>query len=524
MWALSMANELSANGSENYPSGEPEKNVIEERLAISRVKLGEAAELFHSIRHAHSLTQIIQTLTHTLPTILEACVCGYITWVHSPMMGVRWEAVAGEKAGELELSRLKVDPEVSAILKTSEVLVFDAGSKSIPFELAAVMEQAECSSIQLLPVFHEGIIRGKILIGRDASRPSWSQDEINAGNEIVELALTIYGLRNNLATAEQHNHELERVFLASLDLAATLNPEDVLHNILKNALALLPGAHDAHIFYYDGDKLSFGAAMFKDGSTGKEWASPRENGLTYTVARSGDIIVVEDMRNHPLYYGTPPSWEGAIIGLPLKMKGFVIGVMTVALLEPQSFQENLLRQLRLLAEQAGIAIQNARLHNMIQEEAHTDWLTGLPNRRAFELTVGRLVEQAKLTGEEFTLMMIDLDHFKSINDTYGHLVGDDALRIIASRLQARIRKTDFLARLGGDEFAILFPRTRIDEAYAIGIALQQETSGCDLHLPDGKFGCVSISIGLSNYPKSGLTSDELLAAADTNMYVDKERV
>ena len=97
MWALSMANELSANGSENYPSGEPEKNVIEERLAISRVKLGEAAELFHSIRHAHSLTQIIQTLTHTLPTILEACVCGYITWVHSPMMGVRWEAVAGEK-------------------------------------------------------------------------------------------------------------------------------------------------------------------------------------------------------------------------------------------------------------------------------------------------------------------------------------------------------------------------------------------------------------------------------------------
>lgn len=485
-------------------------------------KLRQAAGMLQDFRLAQSLTQLIQTLTRTLPEILDACGCGYLTWVQSPRMGVRWESVTGEMGSLLEGAAWRIDGSIASILNSEKFNIFTCSNDGNPKEIDTLMEQANCSSLLLLPVILEGDVRGTILLGRKVGDSSWKEEEAAAGSEMVAIPLSMYGTRINLLKAEQHIQELERVFMASLDLTATLNPEDVLHNILKNALALIPTASDAHIFYFDGKNLSFAAALFQDGSTGQVWSMPRENGLTYTVARSGEMIVVEDIRSHSLFQDTPPSWKGAIVGMPLKMKGDVIGVMTLALLEPYTFHDANLRQLRLLADQAGIALQNARLYNLIREEAHTDWLTGLPNRRAFELAITQMIDQAQASDTGFTLMMLDLDHFKEINDEYGHRVGDDALRRIAGRLKESLRPTDFLSRLGGDEFAILFQEASIEEAYLIGLKLQQNVSGCDLMLPDGKYTCVSISIGLANYPKSGKTPGELLEAADSRLYADKD--
>lgn len=488
----------------------------------NKENLCQAAEMMHRLRLAQSLTQLIQAMTQTLPTLLDACGCGYLTWVQTPRMGLRWESVTGEMGKLMENAKWGVDVSISSVLKSEKFTVFNLPEPGIPKGISTLMRQSGCSSLLMLPVNLEGDVRGTLVLGRERGDPPWSKGEAAAGFEMVELAVAMYSTRTNLLKAEQHVHELERVFTASLDLTATLNPEDVLHSILKNALSLIPNANDAHIFYYDGKELSFAAALFQDGSTGQVWSIPRDEGLTYTVARTGEVIVVEDMHSHHLFQNIPESWKGAIVGMPLKMKDGVIGVMTLALLKPYTFHETSLRQLRLLADQAGIALQNARLHNLIREEAHTDWLTSLPNRRAFELTIAQLIEQARLVGGSFTLMMLDLDHFKSINDEYGHRVGDEALRRIARRLKESVRKSDFLTRLGGDEFAILFPETSLEDAYTIGIKLQQHVSGCDLKLPDGKLGCVSISLGLANYPQSGKTPEDLLEAADSGLYADKD--
>lgn len=513
----------SLDASVNIFPGHSEPDPVPDPSASNRVKLGQAAEMMHGFRQAQSLAQLIQALTQTLPIIMEACGCGYLTWVQSPGMGVRWESVTGDMGKLMEQTAWGVDPATSTILKSGKFTVFSLPDPEVPSGIATLMQRTSCSSLLILPIYLEGDVRGILVLGRKPDKQPWAPDEAVAGYEMVELAVTVYGMRNDLAQAQQQIRELERVFLASLDLTATLDPEDVLNNILKNALALITNANDAHIFYYDGEHLSFGAALFQDGSSGEVWSVPRNEGLTYTVARTGKMIVVENMGTHHLYKDAPASWRGAIIGLPLKMKGEVIGVMTLALLDPYTFNEMNVRQLRLLADQAGIAIQNARLHNLIREEAQTDWLTGLPNRRAFELTIVQLIDQGRTLGRSFTLMMLDLDHFKSINDTYGHRVGDEALKRIALRLKESVRKTDFLTRLGGDEFAILFPNTSLEEAYTIGIGLQQHVSGCDLKLPDGKLGCVSVSLGLANFPQSGLTPEDLLEAADSGLYADKDQ-
>jgi len=488
-----------------------------------RTRLIQAAELMRDIRLAQSLNQLIQVLTRTLSSLLEASVCGYLTWVQSPRAGVHWESVSGDKGHRLEQTSFTVDRATDALLKSVEYQVLTAPSPALPAGLEDFMKSTEMVSLQLLPVYLEEAVRGVLVLGRSVGSPAWSDLEANAGSEVVKLALSVYAMRNELAQTDQRVKELERVFLASLDLTAHLNLEDVLNSILHNALALIPAANDAHIFHYDGETVSFGAAMFRDGSTGIEWAHPRMDGLTYTVARTGEMIVVENMRTHPLYQTAPVSWKGAIVGMPLKMKGKVIGVMTLAVLEPYLFQESKLRQMRLLADQAGIAIQNARLHNLIREEAQTDWLTGLPNRRSFEFAIDQMIEHSRTVGGKFTVMMLDLDHFKSINDTYGHRVGDSALRRIAIRLKEGVRKTDFLARLGGDEFAILFPGTNQEEAYTIGTKLQEFVSVCDLQLPDGKLGCMAVSFGMAFFPDTGQTVEALMEAADAELYRDKER-
>ncbi|MEJ2207412.1 MAG: GAF domain-containing protein [Anaerolineae bacterium] len=161
--------------------------------------------------------------------------------------------------------------------------------------------------------------------------------------------------------AERRVAEMEAVRRASLSLTSSLELADVLDTILETSMELASGAKDAHIFLYDGARLRFGAALWADGRKGTPWAEPRPGGLTYTVAQSGEMIVVPDMQNHPLFDQAPDSWEGAIVGMPLRMGARVVGVMSVAYSRAGQLSEAELRILRLLADQAAIAIENARL-------------------------------------------------------------------------------------------------------------------------------------------------------------------
>lgn len=500
-----------------------EERITPTPIPNSRYRLSQAAELMRDIRLAQSLVQLIQVLTHTLPGLLDAWACGYLTWVTSPRTGVRWESIAGGEGDSFIQAPLSIDVSTANLLKSGKSQIVTREIPDTPGSLEAFMQAANIISLQLQPIFLENAVRGVIFLGRTSEQKPWNQMELAAADEVVQLAVSMYAMRNELAQTEQHLHELERVFLASLDLTATLNLEDVLNSILKNALALIPDANDAHIYYYDGSNLTFGAVMIQEGATGNGWQTPQHDELTLSVARSGEMVVIENTPKYDLNsrFG---STNCGMVAIPLKMKGKVIGVMTLMVLVPYMFPESRLYQLRLLADQAGIAIQNAQLHNLIREEALTDWLTNLPNRRAFEAAISQMIEHAAAIGGTFTVMMLDLDHFKSINDSYGHRIGDDALKRIAVRLKEGVRKTDFVARLGGDEFAILFPGITREEAFSIGTQLQQFVSVCDLQLPDGKVGCISVSFGLATYPNNGTTPLDLLEAADTGLYLDKDRL
>jgi diguanylate cyclase (GGDEF)-like protein/PAS domain S-box-containing protein len=164
---------------------------------------------------------------------------------------------------------------------------------------------------------------------------------------------------------EQRVAEFRAIQRASLQLTSTLELCPVLNTVLESALSLVP-ADDAHIFLYEDGELEFGAALFEGEQQKEPYANPRPEGLTYTVARTGERVVVNDVKSHPIFKNW--RWDGAILGLPLKIGSEVHGVMNVAFERPHRFSSDELRVLAFLADQAAIAIHNARLYEQAQTE------------------------------------------------------------------------------------------------------------------------------------------------------------
>lgn len=159
--------------------------------------------------------------------------------------------------------------------------------------------------------------------------------------------------------------EFKAIQRASLELTSNLELDLVLSTVLESALGLIP-ADDAHIFLYEKGELKFGAALFGGEKQKQPYANPRSDGLTYTVAKSGKRLVVNNVKDHPIFHDQ--NWVGAILGLPLKIGEVVHGVMNVAFERPHTFTEDELRVLEFLADQAAIAIHNAHLYEKAQTE------------------------------------------------------------------------------------------------------------------------------------------------------------
>jgi len=325
-----------------------------------------------------------------------------------------------------------------------------------------------------------------------------------------------------LSMLKQQTDELDALKKLSIDLTSSLDLPDVLDAVVSEAMHLIENARDVNIFLYKNHKLSFGAALDSDGTRNKPWSKPRSNGLTYTVAHEGETIIVEDMQNHPLYRTAPKDWMGSIIGIPLKVGDMVVGVMNLSRSTLGGFSLSELRLLSLLSDQAAVAISNASLHQMISRQAYSDTLTGLPNRRALDERLEEEIQSARRNNYSFAVIMMDLDGFKDVNDTYGHATGDDVLRTVFSQMARGVRTTDFLARYGGDELTLILSQTEMFSAQVVSEKIVEGMKKLKFRLPDGKRLRIGISGGIAIFPVHALNGSDLLRAADAALYQAKK--
>jgi diguanylate cyclase (GGDEF)-like protein len=174
-----------------------------------------------------------------------------------------------------------------------------------------------------------------------------------------------------------------------------------------------------------------------------------------------------------------------------------------------------------IIKQAQDITQRKKLERELERQAHTDYLTGLANRRHFLELAEHEVAHAKRYGGALSVAMLDLDHFKKINDTYGHQVGDLVLKELARICQRMLREVDVVGRLGGEEFAILFPETGGNEAYEIVERLREAIANSPVALDQGRTLQFTASIGIASFIESDLSIDILLNRADKALYEAK---
>lgn len=352
-------------------------------------------------------------------------------------------------------------------------------------------------------------------------------------NTLVEKSGLI---KANLQVETDLNKRLSELLLirkASLHMTMNLSLDSVLESILEIALELV-SADDTHVFLYEHGVLSFAAALFDGHQQGEPFVNPRPHGMTYQVAREGTKIVVNDMIAHPLFEDR--SWEGSIIGLPLKIGNTVLGVMNVALKRAHVFTENEIQTLEFVADQASIAIQNAKLYEQAQQEiadrkkaekaikhlAHHDALTGLPNRRLFNERISLEISRSQRNKQKIGVMLFDLDQLKKVNDSYGHSVGDLLLQAVGQRLLGLLRKSDTVARMGGDEFLLILPEMQ-QSADAVLTADRILSALSTPFLLEGYQINITTSIGIVFFPDDGTEVDDLIKKADLAMYKAKEK-
>ncbi len=246
--------------------------------------------------------------------------------------------------------------------------------------------------------------------------------------------------------------------------------------------------------------------------------------------RRGKVHEVGDAAS-PLRCGhAGKSLASGFLCIPLVAHGETMGVLCLervapagdaALLPEEDAMEALARQANAVGERISLALANLRLREVLRGQSIRDPLTGLFNRRFMEESLDREVQRASRNGAEVALLLVDLDHFKQFNDTFGHQAGDTLLREFGEFLRQRTRGQDVACRYGGEEFVVILTGASLDAGSKRAEYLREELKHLIVTHVGQVLGAVTASVGISAYPVHGATGEELLRAADTALYIAK---
>src|SRR5689334_23202441 len=315
-------------------------------------------------------------------------------------------------------------------------------------------------------------------------------------------------------------HDVAKALTSSLDL------DSILQTIMeKMAEYFRPGTWSLLMVDEAREELYFAIAVGEKAEALKNVRLKVGEGIAGWVAKHGEARIVPDVRTDPFFASRvdeATKWETrSMICVPIRSKHRVLGVIQLVNVTPEHFNDQEVFFLQSLCDYAAIAIENARSVEKIQELTITDDCTGLYNARHLYKTLETEVYRSSRFGYEFSILFIDLDHFKQVNDTHGHLIGSKLLAEIGYLVKAQLRLIDFAFRYGGDEFVVLLPQTGKDSALVVARRLRDSLRSSAFCKDEGLNLNVRASIGLSTFPHDARTAHDVIRQADGMMYVVK---
>ena len=342
-------------------------------------------------------------------------------------------------------------------------------------------------------------------------------------SETIDL-LALFSTQASMALQNARLHSLERHRASQLEainvIAQQMTAVLDLKELLSKVCLLIQEAFQlchVSVLLKDEDDLVLRASHGKLTGRAPEGELPVGEGLWRRALAAGKTLIENDVKSVSelgLYVETEST-----MCIPLVSFGLTLGVLVLDTARPGAFNANDTQPLESVADICATAIQNAHYVERVKQLAYLDGLTGIFNRRFFELRIVEEIDRARRYGTGLAVLMVDIDQFKRLNDEFGHLLGDEVLRQVSSIFHQQLRKIDVLCRYGGEEFAILLSQT--NAVHALGVAEKLRKTVEAWQFP-GVPRPVTISAGTANYSEHGSSRDELVKAADAGLYAAKQ--
>ena len=316
-------------------------------------------------------------------------------------------------------------------------------------------------------------------------------------------------------------HELGKALTSSLQL------DQVLRTIMEKINEVLrPSTWSLLLMDTDKDELYFQIATGAGAEALKDVRIKVGQGLAGWVAQTGEVVLVPDTSKDSRFFSQVDERTKmetrSIVAVPVRYRDHCLGVIElINCVERDGFMERDLALLEALADFAAIALENARHVKRIHELTITDDCTSLYNARHMDFILETEIYRSQRYGYEFSVVFIDLDHFKGINDTFGHLIGSKLLAEVGQVVKSACRRIDFAFRYGGDEFVIVLPQASKENAFVVARRLHKLIGETKWLIAEGLDVRFTASIGVASYPSDAKTKVELLHLADEAMYAIK---
>lgn len=397
--------------------------------------------------------------------------------------------------GEAESKKNRAEARKIAIRAWSAVEPF-----MIPLdqEIMSGQEEQLQDFILAIPIRTNNAAAGVLILERTV-RP-FSQEEAEFINLIASLAGVALH-HNQVVKSEQEQRKLAEALRDSAEaLTSTLSLDEVLDRILKDLKTVVH--HDAAHMMLIEDGIAqvvrctgYAEIGFEEMLLSRKFKISEIPHLRAFVERK-EPVTISSTRNSPEWTNLPEvSWIRSYAGAPIRIREKVIGFLGVDSGTPGFFSEKDSLRLRAFADQAAIALENARLYEHIQHLARTDELTGLLNRRGLLEDGEKELARCLRYGNSLAAILVDIDNFKEINDQYGHPVGDQLLQRVANHIKNQVRGFDLVARMGGDEIFILLPETTADQAAGLAERIRSSIESLPLMAGNTELS-ITLSLGV----------------------------
>src|ERR1700722_2316437 len=344
-------------------------------------------------------------------------------------------------------------------------------------------------------------------------------------SETIDL-LTLFSTQASIALQnarlysleQQRARQLQAINSIAQQTTAVLDLEELLDRVcqliqdafrVSHVSLFLREDHDLVLRAHHGTLTPSIPEGGRFGANTEPWASILADGRTATEKDLGKAPA------HSKFF----SETASRMFIPLVSFGQTLGVLALDSSKSDAFRDGDQQSLESVADICATAIQNAHYVDRVKQLAYLDGLTGIFNRRFFELRIMEEIERARRYGTGMAVIMADIDEFKRLNDEFGHVLGDEVLRQVSSLFHQQVRKVDVVCRYGGEEFAILLTQVTAEQAISIAEKLRRMVESYQF---PGVPRTITISAGVAVFPAHGTTRDEMVRAADTGLYAAKQ--